>query len=282
MIEVAVAPPFATIQDLGRPGYRAYGVPVAGAMDADALALANALADNPPNTAAIEWAVGGGTLLFRMPARFALAGAVGEVHLNQHAIAVHAPVDAPANSTLTLSPPAGGRFLYVAVSGGIDVPVVLGSRSTYLAGRFGGHEGRTLRTGDVLPIGTARGAAPAREAPRSGAIRVIPGPHRNQFTEAHWMQFLATEYRVSPTADRTGYRLDGPALTSGDWGTLPSEPVCPGAIQITAGGTPIALMADAPTLGGYPVIAVVHSADIGSLAQRVSGASVQFFTDGSY
>jgi biotin-dependent carboxylase-like uncharacterized protein len=268
MIEVATAPPFATVQDLGRFGHRASGVPVAGAMDPDALRLANAMVGNPPDAAAIECALGGGALIFRQAARYALAGAV------------RAPRDGLANAgdTIMFSPPVNGRFLYVAVAGGIGVPLVLGSRSTYLPGKFGGIEGRTLRVGDQLPIGGPSGA-PVKATPvaqEDDTIRVIVGPHRNAFTPDQRARFLSAEYRVATASDRTGYRLDGPSLAGGDLGTQLSEPVCPGAIQITAGGQPIVLMPDAPTVGGYPVIGVVHSADLGRLAQRLPGAPVRF------
>ena len=110
----------------------------------------------------------------------------------------------------------------------------------------------------------------------SDAIRIIFGPHRGAFTAEQRQQFLSTEFKVAQASDRMGYRLDGPPLTGGDWGTRLSEPVCPGAIQITTGGQPIVLMPDAPTVGGYPVIGVVHSADLGRLAQRLPGEAVRF------
>jgi biotin-dependent carboxylase-like uncharacterized protein len=266
MITLSTAPPFATVQDLGRFGHRASGVPVSGAMDPDALRLANSLVGNPLDAAAIEWALGGGVLVFRNATHYALAGAV------------RAPRSATAQpgDMIALAPPDRGRFYYVAVEGGIDVPLVLGSRSTYLPGKFGGLEGRILRSGDQLAVGASRGQAKApAEPPRDGPIRVIMGPHREAFTTDQRQQFLATEFRIAAASDRAGYRLDGTPL-SGDFGGRLSEPVCPGAIQITTGGQPIVLMPDAPTVGGYPVIGVVHSADLGRLAQRLTGDAVHF------
>jgi allophanate hydrolase subunit 2 len=135
-----------------------------------------------------------------------------------------------------------------------------------------------LRTGDELPVGTSRGEPPVAPAAAfdSDAIRVIFGPHRTAFTAEQRQQFLSTEFKVAQASDRMGYRLDGPPLVGGDWGSGLSEPVCPGAIQITTGGQPIVLMPDAPTVGGYPVIGVVHSADLGRVAQRLPGEPVRF------
>ena len=271
MIEISMAPPFATVQDLGRFGHRASGVPVSGAMDPVSMRLANSLVGNPPDAAVIEWALGGGSLIFRRTLQYVVTGAVRAPR----------PMTARAGDTVVLAPPIHffGRFIYVAVEGGIDVPLVLGSRSTYLPGAFGGYKGRILRTGDELPAGTNRGetlAAPTAAAFDSDAIRVIFGPHRTAFTAEQRQQFLSTEFKVAQASDRMGYRLDGPPLVGGEWGSRLSEPVCPGAIQITTGGQPIVLMPDAPTVGGYPVIGVVHSADLGRVAQRLPGEAVQF------
>jgi biotin-dependent carboxylase-like uncharacterized protein len=271
MIEISTAPPFATVQDLGRFGHRASGVPVSGAMDPDSLRLANSLVGNAPDAAVIEWALGGGSLIFRRPLQYVVTGAVRAPR----------PMMAKAGDTVALAPPIHffGRFIYVAVEGGIDVPLVLGSRSTYLPGAFGGYKGRILRVGDELPVGQSRAASsetPASAAFDSDAIRVIFGPNRATFTAQHRQQFLSTEFKVAQASDRMGYRLDGPPLAGGEWGTQLSEPVCPGAIQITASGQPIVLMPDAPTVGGYPVIGVVHSADLGRFAQRLPGEPVRF------
>jgi 5-oxoprolinase (ATP-hydrolysing) subunit C len=188
---------------------------------------------------------------------------------------------AKSGDTVVLAPPIHffGRFIYVAVEGGIDVPLVLGSRSTYLPGAFGGYKGRMLRAGDELPLGRSRAASsemPVSAAFDGDAIRVVFGPRRAMFTAEHRLQFLSTEFKVAQASDRMGYRLDGPPLAGGEWGTRLSEPVCPGAIQITASGQPIVLMPDAPTVGGYPVIGVVHSADLGRLAQKLPGEAVRF------
>ncbi len=270
MIEISTAPPFATVQDLGRFGYRASGVPVSGAMDPDSMRIANTLIGNPADAAVIEWALGGGSIIFRRTLQYVVTGAVRAPR----------PMTARAGDTVLLAPPIPffGRFIYVAIEGGIDVPLVLGSRATYLPGGFGGYKGRLLRTGDELPVGTSRGDGVVASYPpfQGDTIRVIFGPQRAAFTDEHRQQFLSNPYKVSPASDRMGYRLDGRPLAGGQWGSRLSEPVCPGAIQITTGGQPIVLMNDAPTVGGYPVIGVVHSADLGRFAQRLPGEPVQF------
>jgi biotin-dependent carboxylase-like uncharacterized protein len=191
---------------------------------------------------------------------------------------------ARAGDELTIEQISGGRFLYLALSGGIDVPIVLGSRSTYLPGRFGGYMGRTLKHGDSLGLGSSPSRAPAPGChcaadllPRyeTGIVHVTPGTHVHLFDQATWSTLTNSEYRVSVASDRTGYKLEGPALGN-SVGTLPSEAGCPGSIQVPGDGFPIALMADAPTVGGYPKIAVVAEADLPILAQRSPGETIRF------
>ncbi len=284
MIEVVKAPPFATIQDLGWDTGRAIGLPRSGAMDPAALRFGNAVAGNPPGAAAIEWALGAGTLRFEEEALVVVAGRA-DVRLNDRAVAPGAPLAILRGSTLAITPHPGRRFVYVAVRGGIDVPAVLGSRSTYLPGGFGGHEGRRLKTGDRLAVGAPglepAGAVPARpEHPPAHTtepkLRVTRGPQWNRFDAAARDAFFAGRFTVSPASDRMGYRLSGPVITSRETATLPSEAACPGAVQIPDSGQPIVLMADGPTVGGYPKLAVVIDADLGLLAQRPPGAEVRF------
>jgi biotin-dependent carboxylase-like uncharacterized protein len=196
----------------------------------------------------------------------------------------------PAGATLTLTPDPRRRFVYLAVRGGVDVPPVLGSRSTYLPGGFGGLEGRRLRSGDRLPIGRAEGSGlpagmqgtgvaappPAPMAGEETALRATPGPQWDRFDDAARAAFFAGRYTVTPASDRMGYRLAGPAVIPREGSTLPSEAACPGAVQIPDGGQPIVLMPDGPTVGGYPKLAVVTRADLDRLAQCVPGAAVRF------
>ncbi len=270
MITVLRAPPFATVQDLGRFGYRGSGVPPAGAMDPAALVRANALAGNDAGLAAIEWGIGAGQLRLAPGLDIGMAGAD--------------PVARREGDILTIEGIQGGAWLYIAVRGGIDVPEVLGSRSTYLPGGFGGVEGRVLRSGDVLKRGeggrgrerAGEGGSRREQAGAGVPIGIVPGPDRAMLGDDAWAQFLAAEWTVSRAVSRAGYRLEGPALPVESPDDLPSAPVCPGTVQLPPGGQPIALMPDGPTVGGYPRIAVVVSSALGRLAQRRPGEPVRF------
>lgn len=276
MIVVGKAPPFATVQDLGRSGHRHEGVPPSGAMDAATLARLNAALGNAPRAAGLEWALGEGSLQVERPVTVAL-GPVG-AHLDGVSVPPWSIVACPRGATLHLEPPSACRFGYLAVGGGIEVPVVLGSRSTYLPGRFGGLEGRRLRAGDRLPVGPAPGEARHLSGPpeRSEAIRLVRGPQADLFGPEAWSALLGNQYSVGVASDRMGYRLEGPILRHRGPASLPSEPACPGAIQVPDGGAPIVLMPDGPTVGGYPKIAVVIAADLGHLAQAQPGAVLRF------
>ncbi|HEU5218535.1 MAG TPA: biotin-dependent carboxyltransferase family protein [Gemmatimonadales bacterium] len=290
MIEVLKAPPFATVQDHGWQTGRAMGLPPGGAMDPATLEFANRLVGNPPGLAGIEWALGPGTLRFA-EGTTACVLRDAEVHVE----GVRQPDGAfqvTAGATVSIAPRGRDRFLYVAVRGGIDVPVVMGSRSTYLPGGFGGHEGRRLQSGDRLPGGPepANGAAgrAAGLRPEAGSrapggsgqgplvLRVTRGPQWDRFDAAAQAALLAGEFTVSAASDRMGYRLGGPAVRPREAATLPSEAACPGAVQIPDDGGPIVLMPDGPTVGGYPKVVVVIRADLGELAQRQPGSLVRF------
>lgn len=281
MIEVLRAPPFATVQDLGRPGHRAEGVPPSGAMDAPALILLNRLVGNAPGAAGIEWALGPGCVRARQCCNVAVGPGTVLTHSGRH-IPAWTAFECAAGDELSLDPPHPFRFSYLAVAGGVAVPLVLGSRATYLTGKFGGHEGRRLRNGDVLPVGEAVAAAWTDEADGiavpdySRTIRVIPGPQAALFNEMVWELLEGGAYAVGPVSDRMGYRLEGPAIPHSGPAELPSEPACPGAIQVPGGGAPIVLMPDGPTVGGYPKVAVVVTADLGVMAQLVPGARPRF------
>jgi len=284
MITVNRAPPYLTVQDLGRRHSRASGVPQGGAVDSFALRAANALAGNPLDAAGLEWALGDGSIKFERDAVFALAGARARAMLSGKSVAPCTTVYAHPGDVLTIEQISGGRFLYIALSGGIDVPIVLSSRSTYLPGRFGGYLGRTLKHGDSLALGSPPSRAPvagchcaADLLPRyeTGIVHVTRGTHSDLFDEATWRTLTDSEYKVSVASDRTGYKLEGPTLGN-PVGTLPSEAGCPGSIQVPGDGFPIALMADAPTVGGYPKIAVVAEADLPIIAQRAPGETIRF------
>jgi biotin-dependent carboxylase-like uncharacterized protein len=283
VITILRAPPFATVQDLGRGGYLAAAVPRAGALDPFALALANILVGNPPGAAAVEWGLAGGEVRFDRDAEVALSGATARATIAGRAVAPGHAVRAAAGDVLAVERIELGAWLYVAVSGGIAVPPVLGSRATYLPGRFGGLEGRLLRSGDRLPLGSPAGrrAVPCAGSPdRSPSVQptpigILPGPDRARLPEAAWRWLAASEFRLSPAVSRMGYRLQGPvsALSLPD---LPSAPACIGTIQLPPSGEPIVLMPDGPTVGGYPRIAVVATADLARLAQQRPGEVVRF------
>ena len=283
MITVTRSPPYLTVQDCGRKNSRDSGVPRGGAMDSFALRAANAVAGNDVEAAGLEWALGDGSITFEQDVAFAFAGAKAHATLGGRVVAPCTTVYARAGDTLTFEQISGGRFLYVAINGGIDVPTILGSRSTYLPGRFGGYKGRTLKRGDALPLGRASHTpaegfhCAADLLPRydTGIVHITRGTHSDLFDESAWRTLTEGEYRVTAASDRTGYKLEGPTVAN-PVGTLPSEAGCPGSIQIPGDGLPIALMADAPTVGGYPKIAVVAEADLPMIAQRSPGEPIRF------
>jgi antagonist of KipI len=296
MITVMKAPPFATIQDLGRPGFRDVGVPISGLADRETGNTVNSLLGNDPNAAMIEWAVAGGTLRFDRAGTVAIGGAEAACSVNGVAVDSLTPFEVSAGDEIVVSRIVSGRFLLIAVRGGIDVPVVLGSRSTLVSAAFGGFEGRRLKTGDRLPVGNLTLSHPAR----SGALRetryhgrrpeqhqrdvvqdvcmidVMRGPQSSLFNDAAWSDFLGAVLMVSRASDRSGYRLEGVTMTHGGSAALPSEPTCVGAIQVPAGGAPIVIMHDGPTVGGYPKIAVIRSSCMSRFAQLAPGARVRF------
>jgi KipI family sensor histidine kinase inhibitor len=286
-IEVIRPGPLATVQDLGRPGYAHLGVPRSGAADEASLRLANHRAGNPDGAAGLELTLGRAVLRFTEAARVAVTGAPAAVTVTGPAGAdlagePGAAIDVPAGAQVRIGAPATGLRSYVAVRGGIDVPPVLGSRSADVRSGLGP---APLRPGDLLPVGTA-GPAPAgppTSAPRAlpGAgqpaeLRVIPGPRDDWFAPGALDLLCGDTYVVTPASDRTGLRLDGPALPRTRDQELPSEGMVAGALQVPPGGRPILMLADHPATGGYPVIAVVASADIGLAAQLRPGSKIKF------
>jgi biotin-dependent carboxylase-like uncharacterized protein len=253
-------------------------------MDSFALCAVNAVVGNALDDAALEWALGGGTVRFDRDCVFAIGGATTRATLSEKAVAPYTTTYARSGEEFVVEQITGGRFLYLACDGGISVPALLGSRSTYLPGRFGGYEGRMVRSGDSIALGPRPTIRPAEGChcagdlmPRYdiGIVHVTRGTQETLFHESAWRTLTECEYRISTASDRTGYKLEGPRLGK-SFSTLPSEAGCPGAIQIPGDGLPIALMADAPTIGGYPKIAVVSEADLPILAQRRPGETIRF------
>jgi KipI family sensor histidine kinase inhibitor len=274
-----------TVQDAGRFGHRARGMPVAGAMDRLALAAANALAGNPDDAAALELTLAGGVFRFERAAHAALAGADLSATLDGAPLPAWGAFRAAAGSVLGFGAPRAGVRAYLALRGGVAVPPVLGSRSTYARARVGGLEGRPLAAGDVLPAGRPRGAAPRPVAPAPGAVppcggsavvRVLLGPQQERFGGAGLAAFLGTTWRVTPANDRMGYRLEGPPVPLPSGADILTDPVLPGAVQLANDGRPIVMMVDAQTTGGYAKIATVIGADLRLVAQARAGDVLRF------
>lgn len=263
-----------TIQDLGRPGYRALGVPSGGAVDAPAMRLANLIVGNPESAAGLECTLVGPDLRFTCDAVVALAGT------DFAGLPRWRPLRVAAGSTLSLGHARSGCRGYLAIAGGVTVPLRLGSRSTYRPARLGGTNGLPLAAGDRVPIASVsadvRGnwsLAPELAAAPStpGPLRVVAGPHPIGRGAAAWHG----SWRVSSRSDRMGIRLEGAPL-SGGRADLVSAAVLPGMIQLPPDGQPIILLADAQTIGGYPVVGQVIAADLHRAAQLRPGDTVRW------
>jgi antagonist of KipI len=272
-----------TIQDAGRPGWLAFGMPLAGAMDPEAYALANLLAGNTPGAAAIEMTLLGGTFRFEEDAYVGIAGADMRAALAGASVACGSAFPVPRGGELVFSAAVDGCRCYLAVRGGLDVPPFLGSRSTYVRGAVGGLHGRPLAAGDRIPVGPAAPAPPARALgapdPRHGrevALRVLLGPQDGCFTPGGLATFLGSTYTVSNRNDRMGYHLEGPGIEHLHGPDIVSDALLPGAVQVPGSGTPIVMMADAQTVGGYAKIGAVIGADLPRLAQARRGDVVRF------
>jgi biotin-dependent carboxylase-like uncharacterized protein len=271
-------PGFATtVQDLGRPGHAALGVGRSGAADRGSFRLANRLVGNPWEAAGLEVTLGGLVLRASALTTVAVTGADCPLMAGGRAFGLNAPITLHAGQELSLGMASAGLRCYVAVRGGIDVPPVLGSRSTDTLGKLGPPP---LAAGMLLPVGEdALGfpgvdLAPRAALPASPVLRVTPGPRRDWFTDP--ARLLSTVYTVSPDSDRVGIRLTGPPLERARHDELPSEPCVPGSLQVPPSGRPILFHADHPTTGGYPVIAVVDEEDLDVAAQLRPGQTLRF------
>jgi len=280
MITVVKAPFAATVQDLGRPGYRAIGVPLSGGMDRDALIATNVCVGNAPGAAALELALGGGELRFDGETVIAIGGAQLLAMLGDRAVPSWVPIPVHTGETMRIERVTDGQFAYLAIHGGLDLPLVLGSRSTMLSAAFGG---RLLRTGDVFTTANdvvgGPGPVPSVTYDASAPIPVVRGPQAAEFSDDAWHVLLGRGFRVSSSSNRIGYRFEGASIVHSIPSDRPSEPTCLGAIQVPSGGAPIVLMNDGPTVGGYPKIAVVREHALGMLAQRAPGSIVRFVLD---
>lgn len=272
-----------TVQDLGRVGYERFGVPVAGAMDPFALQAANALAGNPLGEAALEVTLLGPRLRAHTGCLVAVAGADLGAEVDGVPLPPWRAAWLEAGSTISFAGVVSGCRAYLAVAGGFDIPVVLGSRSTYARGGLGGYEGRALRSGDRLglrapstgtKVSPARALAPSDLPGYSGepTLRVVLGPQVDRFTPAGVETFLRGAFAVTPASDRMGYRLQGPGIEHRAGPDVVSDGIALGSVQVPGDAQPIVMLADRQTTGGYTKIATVIGADIPLLAQCVPGA----------
>ncbi len=273
-----------TVQDMGRYGYQQYGVPVSGAMDDYALRIANLLVGNDEGEACLEITLLGLQLRVLEDTVVAITGAELSPLLNNSSLPMWEAVTVSPGDTISFPWSKKGCRSYLAVAGGIDVPKVMGSRSTYVKSHIGGFKGRPLQVGDRLKSGEAHPGAlgirlPSQYIPEyqnQSELRVILGPQDDHFTEEGIHTFLHAEYAVSTEADRVGYRLQGPRIEHKIGADIISDGIPLGAVQVPRDGLPIVLLADRQTTGGYTKIAVVITVDIPKLAQAKPGDKVRF------
>jgi biotin-dependent carboxylase-like uncharacterized protein len=279
---------FDTLQDLGRIGFMALGMPTAGAMDRIALRLANALCGNAANTAGLEICVMGPELMVEADSvRIALVGSLSASLIEAEG-ASPKPIETNRShllkrgQILKVGMVEGSSTAFLAVGGGFALPAFMGSLSTYPRAGVGGLDGRKLAEGDLLPL--ARVQAPAGEDKKldqpfdygTGPIRIVWGPQDDYFSAAGHRTFIGSDYRVSKEADRMGIRFEGPTIEHAKGADIISDGIGPGAIQVPGAGLPIVLLADRQTVGGYAKIATVASADLPRLGRLLPGQVVRF------
>lgn len=265
--------PGTAVQDLGRFGHQRFGVPPAGALDGISLRLANALVGNRPDAAGLEILFQGPDLVVEAPAaRIALVGpfAGGLPPWRSHT----------ARAGDVLRPGRAKGLGYMAIAGGLALTPVLGSVATYARAAFGGLEGRSLRDGDLLPLAVPMPEGPDRTMipalAEQGPVRIVLGPQDDFFDADAIAQFLATDYNVARDSDRMGLRLEGPPLRHAKGADIVSDGIATGCIQVPGNGLPIVLLADRGTVGGYPKIATVISADLPRVGRMVAGGRISF------
>ncbi len=274
-----------TVQDWGRFGFQKYGVPVSGAMDTYAFVAANLLVGNKSSDACLEIALLGPELKFLSDVQIAIAGAELSPTLNGDTVACWKTLRICEGDVLSFGSPRSGCRAYLAARGGIDVPVVLGSRSTYVRGCFGGFHGRQLKAGDVVEVCKPKKlldsgfSMPHEFIPRYGresTVEVVLGPQSDCFTNNGVETFLSSVCTVTDESDRMGYRLDGPEVEQRSAINIVSEAIPVGAVQVPESGKPIIVMRDAQTTGGYPKIAVITTPDVSHLGQAKPNDEIRF------
>jgi biotin-dependent carboxylase-like uncharacterized protein len=289
MIEISSETALVTVQDQGRTTARRYGVGSAGAMDRLSLAVGNLLVGNDITAAGLEIPIFPFSLTFHEPMAFAITGADADARLGGRSLPPYWTATAQPGDSLSLRLPSSGAHAYLAFQGGLDLPEVLGSRSTQLRGEFGGLEGRALRKGDRLgcmsPDREVRPAElgvlpPSLALPlgEAGAttVRVLPTAEYEAFSAEARDRFWGSGWKITPQSNRAGYRLAGPSLELTAPLELRSHGIVPGVIQVPPGGQPIIQLADAATAGGYPKLGTVIDADLWRIGQARLGSELRF------
>ncbi|MCL6478064.1 MAG: biotin-dependent carboxyltransferase family protein [Peptococcaceae bacterium] len=275
-----------TVQDLGRSAYQEFGMPVAGAVDEYSLQVANILVGNSPSEAALELTLLGPALKVIEGGLIAVTGADMEPKINGRPLPMWEAVETTSGDIITFAWAKSGCRSYLAVAGGIDVPAVMGSKSTYIRGGIGGIDGRALNSGDLIRSGEPshlidelRRQVPLDYIPSYSSpweVRVVLGPQEDYFTERGIQTFLSREYRVTNESDRMGCRLEGPKIEHLSGADIISDGIPLGAIQVPGHGQPIVMLADRQTTGGYAKIATVISTDLWKIAQAKPGDIIRF------
>ncbi len=276
-----------TVQDLGRYGFQKYGIPVSGAMDTYSLRLANILIGNAEEEAGLEITVLGPKLRILARSCIVITGADIDPKIDGHSVSQWVPIDVHPGNILTFGAVSDGMRSYVSVAGGIDVPMLLGSRSTYTKSNLGGYHGRSMKIGDIIKANCLKTKVEisVKSLPKTLVfypyghvhnLRVVLGPQDKAFTAEGISTFLDSEYIVSIQSDRVGYRLEGPVVEHSNGFDIISDGSSLGSVQIPGDGCPIVLMSDRGTTGGYTKIATVISTDIYKLAQAMAGDRITF------
>jgi antagonist of KipI len=283
MIRIADPGPQTTVQDLGRVGQLRYGIPPSGPIDVRALVVANRLVGNADGAAGLECTLVGPRFTVEAACAIAVAGAEAPITINGNAAERWTTLALSPGDTVRIAAARAGVRIYIAFSGGLDVPLALGSRATYLRGRLGGLEGRSLKRDDVLRLFPAAMPSPRRLAPSEippleaePEIRVVLGPQADCFTAEGIAAFLGGTYEMLPQSDRMGARLAGPRIAHARGHDIISDGIALGSIQVPGDGQPIVLLVDRQSTGGYTKIATVGSFDIGRIGQVKPGQRVRF------
>jgi biotin-dependent carboxylase-like uncharacterized protein len=282
-VEVIEAGLQTTLQDKGRIDYQHIGMPVGGAMDLYSLQLANYLVGNKPFEGCLETTMLGPKLFFSEKCIIGITGALTDVGLNGDKVPMYKMLKVNAGDVLTIGRTIKGSRTYIAFGGGVDVPFVLGSKSTYLRGKTGGVKGRALMAGDVLKITGAakriKRSVPVDMIPEfenNLVARIIPGPEAREISMDGLRSFLTCEFELTNECDRMGYRLSGDKISHNSDANIISSGITYGTIQVPPDGSPIIMMADRQTMGGYVRIGNVISADHSYLGQLKPGDKIRF------